>query len=180
MRELAALRSATIGTQVRDVREPNHLRGGLMSENGTSQWNSKEIKLIGSSVFAVVIAVILVCVLVHRGDSLAWLCSAFGLAAGWATGILLAPYQSEQTRFREYAKLLSVFLTGYAVSKVDRLFDLWFDPARGPLILDQVFAHRALIWATSFFLACVSTYVARKYFSSGPGAEQPPTAPLAN
>jgi hypothetical protein len=134
---------------------------------------SKAMKLTGSFIFAALIGVILVSVLVVLKDSLAWLSGALGLAAGWGTGILLAPYQSEQDRFREYAKLVSGFITGYVVSKMDRLFELWFDPARGLLILNQIFAHRALIGITSFLLATVSTYVARKYLSFGPGAEQP-------
>jgi hypothetical protein len=107
-------------------------------------------------------------------DSLAWMSLALGLAAGWATGILLAPYQSERDRFREYLKIVSSFLAGYAVSKLDRLFELWFDPAHGPLALSSIFAHRMLVSLTSFLLAAVCTYVSRKYVSFGPDAEQAP------
>ena len=95
------------------------------------------------------------------------------MAAGWAAGVLLAPYQSEQDRFREYIKLVSAFITGYVVSKIDRLFELWFDPARGLLILNRVIAHRVLVCITGFLLTAVSTYVSRKYLSFGPDAEQP-------
>lgn len=118
------------------------------------------------------IGVILLRILFDLKDSMAWLSSAFGLAAGWSAGILLAPYQSEQDRFREYVKVASAFITGYGVSKLDRLFELWVDPANGLLILSQAFAHRALIFATSFLLAAASTYVSRKYLSFGPHAEQ--------
>jgi hypothetical protein len=135
---------------------------------------SKVFKQGGSLAFAILIFGILLCVLIHLRDSLAWLTFALGLAAGWAAGLLLAPYQSEQVRFREYAKLVSVFITGYAVSKVDRLFELWFDPAHGPLLLNSIIAHRMLICITSFLLAAVTTYVVRKYFSWGPDSEQPP------
>ena len=138
---------------------------------------SKTLKLAGSFTFGVLIAGILLIVLIHLWDLLALLCAAFGLAAGWLAGILFAPYQSEQDRFREYVKLVSAFLTGYVVSKVDRLFELWFDPAHGPLLLDSIIAYRILICLTSFLLAAVSTYVARKYISFGPGAEQPPKVP---
>lgn len=134
---------------------------------------SKTIKLLGSFMFAFLIGAILLCVLCGLKDSLAWLSLALGLAAGWGAGILLAPYQSEQDRFREYIKLVSAFVTGYVVSKVDRLFELWFDPARGLLILNPVFAHRVLVCISSFLLAAVSTYVGRKYLSFGPDAEKP-------
>jgi len=73
---------------------------------------SKEIKLVGSFIFAALVAVILAVVLFAQKDLLAWLCTSLGLAAGWGTGILLAPYQSEQSRFKEYAKVVSVFITG--------------------------------------------------------------------
>jgi hypothetical protein len=134
---------------------------------------SKNLKLVTSFTFAFLIASILVYVLINLKDTLSWLSSAFGLAAGWAAGFLLAPYESEQQRFREYIKFISAFVSGYLVSKIDRLFDLWFDPEHGPLLLHSMVAHRMLICATSFVMAAVTTYVARKYVSFGPGSEQP-------
>lgn len=135
---------------------------------------SKKLKIVGSYIFAGIIVVMLTIILCRLWDLLALLCSALGLAGGWATGILLAPYQSEQDRFREYVKVASAFITGYGVSKLDRLFDLWTDPVRGSLILTQIFAYRVLLCITSFLLAAVTTYVSRKYVSFGPGAEEPP------
>ncbi|HWY23264.1 MAG TPA: hypothetical protein VNX26_18700 [Candidatus Acidoferrum sp.] len=135
---------------------------------------SKNLKLAGSFVFAVIVGLMLSVVLWHAWDLLALLSSALGLASGWAAGILLAPYQSEQDRFREYVKLASAFITGYGVSKLDRLFELWTDPSRGSLILTRTFAVRVLVCITSFLLAAVTTYVSRKYISFGPNAEQPP------
>ncbi|MBI4888015.1 MAG: hypothetical protein HY824_13050 [Acidobacteria bacterium] len=96
-----------------------------------------------------------------------------GLAAGWGAGILATPYQSERGRFEKIGNVVAVFVSGYAVSKVDRVFDLWLDPARGPLILEATFAQRTLLFLTSFLLATIVTYVGRKYVSFGPGAEQP-------
>jgi hypothetical protein len=138
---------------------------------------SKIIKLAGSFTFAGIVGVILLRILFDLKDSMAWLSSACGLAAGWAAGILLAPYQSEQDRFREYVKVASAFITGYGVSKLDRLFELWVDPAHGLLILSQAFAHRVLICVTSFLLPAASTYVGRKYLSFGPHAEQQANQP---
>ena len=66
-------------------------------------------------------------------------------------------------------------LTGYLVSKIDRLIELWFDPEHGPILLRPLVAHRILLCITSFLLSAVWTYVARKYFSFGPGSEQPKT-----
>ena len=138
---------------------------------------SKIIKVFGSFTFALLVGAILLCVLVGLRDSIAWLSVAFGLAAGWAAGILLSPYQSEQDRFKEYLRLSAAFLTGYIVSKVDRIFEVLIDPARGLLLLQPIVTHRVLLWAASFFLAMVVTYVSRKYISFGPGSEQPPQVP---
>jgi hypothetical protein len=74
---------------------------------------------------------------------------------------------------RIYAKVVSVFITGYLVGKLDHLFQLWFDPEYGPLVLRPSFALRMMVGIAAFLLAAVSTYVSRKYLSFGPGAEQP-------
>ncbi len=134
---------------------------------------SKTMKLTGSFIFAVLVGAIILCVLISGKDLLAWLSTALGLAAGWGTGILLAPYRSEQVRFREYAKIASVFVTGYLVGKLDRVFELWFDPTYGPLLLRSSFALRVMAGIASYLLAAISTYVARKYLSVGPDAERP-------
>lgn len=138
---------------------------------------SKKIKLTASFTFAALIAVILAWVLIVQKDLLAWLATSLGLAAGWGTGILLAPYQSEQQRFKDYAKIIAGFLSGYLVSKLDRLFEMWFNTEYGPLALRPSFAFRMMAGITGFLLAAVSTYVARKYISFGPSAEQPPPNP---
>lgn len=134
---------------------------------------SKSIKLAFSCLFAFVIGGILIVALLQLGDAMAWTTTALGLAVGWATGILAAPYQSEHARFKRIGTAVAGFITGYAVSKVDRLFELWTDPARGPLILEPTFAQRTVLFLTSFLLAAIVTYIGRKYVSFGPGAEQP-------
>lgn len=39
------------------------------------------------------------------------------------------------------------------------------------MILQRTFAHRALLFVTSFILAAIVTYIGRKYVSFGPSAE---------
>ena len=136
-----------------------------------SKLTSKRIKLASSFGFAALIALILLVVLCRLNDTLAWMSTALGLAVGWAVGILAAPYESEQRRFEKIGSVVAAFITGFAVSKVDSIFALWIDPARGPMILEKTFAYRVLLFATSFVLAAVVTYVGRKYVSFGPNAE---------
>ena len=116
-----------------------------------------------------IIGGVVVASLLHLGDFLALLAVALGLSVGWGVGIVLAPYQSEQERFKDYLKLLSAFATGYAVSKTDRLFELWFDPVTGPLVLQAIVAARLMLFIISFLLAAITTYVARSMSASDLG-----------
>ena len=119
------------------------------------------------------IALLLLVVLICLNDLMAWTSTALGLAVGWAAGILAAPYESERRRFKKIGGVVAAFITGFAVSKIDSIFALWIDPARGPMILERALAHRVLLFATSFILAVVVTYVGRNYVSFGQGAEIP-------
>lgn len=74
------------------------------------------------------------------------------------------PYHSGRVRFEKIGNVVAGFLAGWAVSKVDRAFDLWIDPNSGPLLLDPTFSKRSLLCLTSFFLAATVTYAGRKYF----------------
>ena len=138
---------------------------------------SKFIKLAISFGFAGLIALILFGILICLNDLMALTSTVFGLAVGWAAGILAAPYESEQRPFEKIGSVVAAFFTGFALSKVDSIFALWIDPARGPMILERALAYRVLLFATSFILAAVVTYVARKYMRLGPGAETPKPEP---
>ena len=138
---------------------------------------SKSIKLASSFGFAGLIALVLFGVLICLNDLMAWTSTALGLAVGWAAGILAAPYESEQRPFEKIGGVVAAFITGFALSKVDSIFALWIDPARGPMILESALAYRVLLFATSFILAAVVTYVGRKYVSVGPDAETPKPEP---
>ena len=82
---------------------------------------SKQLKLLVSFGFAVPIGVILVVVLWHLNDTIAWTTTAFGLVAGWAAGILAAPYKSEQQHFEKIGGVVGGFVGGFAVSEVDTI-----------------------------------------------------------
>ena len=65
-------------------------RCGIVTQLGGDRVTSKCIKLASSFGFAVLIALIAICVLIKLKDLLALTSTAFGLAVGWATGILAA------------------------------------------------------------------------------------------
>lgn len=112
----------------------------------------------------------MLCVLIVMNDRLAWVSCALGLSIGWGIGILTAPYQSEQTVFKEYSRILAAFVTGFLVSKADRIFELWIDKSKAAGFEEQLWM-RLMVGLTGFVLAVVTTYVARRYLSFGPGAE---------
>jgi hypothetical protein len=135
------------------------------------QLESRPIKQFVSFAFAGVIGIVILVVTFRTGDMTTWLSVAFGLSAGWSAGILASPYQTEQSRFDRISAAFAGFFAGWAVSKADRVFDLWIDPAKGPLLLQPTFGRRVLLGLTSFLLAATVTYVGRKYFRFGPAAE---------
>ena len=121
------------------------------------------LKRLASYAFAVPVGFTLIAVLWHLNDTTAWLSTAFGLVAGWVCGFLVAPYQSEKQRFKEIRSLVGGFIVGFAFSKIETLWGLWTDPLHGMMILQRTFAHRALLFGTSFILAAMVTYVSREY-----------------
>jgi len=101
----------------------------------------------------------------HWHDSMSWLSGVLGLCVGFATGILIAPYEGEEGTFREYAKVASGFLTGFLVSKVDQVFNRVMDEKRGPLILNEFFVRRLMVGVCGFFIAMIGAFLARRYFN---------------
>jgi len=132
---------------------------------------SKRIKIFGSYALAGIIAIILFVLLWSMGDRMAWLAVALGMSIGWPIGVLLSPYQSEQTVFKEYGKIALAFITGFLVSKGDRVFDSWIDRNKGHALFDEQLAARWMMGLAGFMLAMVLTYVTRKYVRFGPGAD---------
>lgn len=83
-----------------------------------------------------------------------------GISVGWLFGILSAPYGEEKSRFGGYAKLLGSFVSGFLVSKVDRLFELAISEGS---FADTLFMVRVAIFLTCVILTMVTVYVFRTY-----------------
>ena len=85
----------------------------------------------------------------------------FGAVIGWIVGILSSPYgPSEEKRFSSLVKAVSVFISGYALAKIDPIITAL---ARPELVLSAVIGFRALAFIVFFFLALIITYVYRQY-----------------
>src|SRR5262245_29749662 len=80
-----------------------------------------------------------------------WILIAGGLI-GWGVGMLMTPISdAEEKKFPEYAKLISTFVTGYLVAKIDKLFDV--------SQVDEMFVQRLLMFLSMFVLGALATFV---------------------
>ncbi len=82
---------------------------------------------------------------------------------GWVIGILMTPTPAEVTRFSTYGTVLSTFVSGYLVAKVDRLFTLAIRE-RGDV--DAGLIGRALLFVSGLALGALFTYVWRFYVTA--------------
>jgi hypothetical protein len=122
------------------------------------------LRLTVSFIAAVVFFVAIAGLLILWRDDIALLAAMVGAALGWATGILLAPYNVEEKRFRRLSKGIAGFLSGYAVGKIDRVVDLLFDKTGGPAAILSLRLQRTF-WMSlaSFVVTVVTVFVARTY-----------------
>jgi multisubunit Na+/H+ antiporter MnhC subunit len=105
-----------------------------------------------------------------------------GAVAGWLLGVLIVPYDEREARtFSVFIKVISGFITGYLLSKVDPLLAslLAIDPTTGVAPISQeLVAKRVLITFASFGISLLTVFRARAYWSTrqeaqttdGPGA----------
>lgn len=121
-------------------------------------------RLTISLITAGVLYAAIVGLLIAWWDDIALLAAVVGVALGWATGILLAPYHVEQKRFRQLSKGIAGFLSGYAVGKIDRVFDLLLDKVDGtPAVLHLRLQRTFWVSFACFVVTSVAVFVARTY-----------------
>src|SRR5579864_5975803 len=89
-------------------------------------------KIVTSFVTAGVLLIMVIILLLVWRDLNPLLGAIVGASLGWAAGILLAPYDEEKRRFERLSKSVAAFLGGYAVAKIDRVFDLLLEKRRNP------------------------------------------------
>ncbi len=121
-------------------------------------------KLTFSYLFVFAGGGVVVALLIGWWDGIATLGAILGFAGGWATGILLAPYEEEQKRFQKLSKVVSGFIAGFAAGKIDRVFDLAVDERKHPaLILDPYFSRPVWMAIACFLLTAIAVFVTRTY-----------------
>jgi hypothetical protein len=125
---------------------------------------SKATKLLSSLVVVLIGTITVVCLLLTWWDDLAVLAALFGAVAGWASGTLASPYESEERRFKKFSEVIAAFLTGFFFSKVDRVFEIAADEKHRSLLFDVAIVRRTMISVTCFILAMMAVYISRKYY----------------
>jgi hypothetical protein len=84
-----------------------------------------------------------------------------GIALGWVLGFLASPVsKAEETAFSSIAKGISVFLSGYVVSKLDWIFD---KESVTRLASNEIGTIRVIVFSASIFLAFLNAYNMRLY-----------------
>jgi cytochrome c biogenesis protein CcdA len=122
------------------------------------------LRLTVSFVSAILFFLIIAGLLIAWRDDISLLAAVVGAALGWAAGILLAPYKVEEKRIRRLSKGIAGFLSGYAVGKFDRVFDLLLDKTGGPPAVLSLRVQRTF-WVSlaCFVVTTVTVFVARSY-----------------
>lgn len=87
-----------------------------------------------------------------------------GAALGWIIGILASPYgDTEQKQFSQLVKDVSVFLSGYALAKIDPIIARIVNP--DTLLNNPINILRILIFLSAFLLSLLLTFEHRQYGS---------------
>jgi hypothetical protein len=122
--------------------------------------------VILSVVLAVALVVTVVGLLIHWNDIDAVMYATLGAVLGWCAGMLVAPYEHEKAMFAGYSKAVAGFASGYALAKIDKLWELTLHGPSAPLILNPSVQHRIVIGMTCFFLVGAIVFKVRSYMDA--------------
>jgi len=93
-----------------------------------------------------------------------------GAAVGNILGLLASPYnRGEKTAFSDYAKALATFVTGFLLSKLDKLLGVAADPET--LAQHPIYGARVLVFIVAAATGAIITYTLRAYYETGEGVQ---------
>ena len=83
---------------------------------------------------------------------------------GWAAGMMLSPDSTiEEKKFSSVWKGVSLFISGYLVSKLDPLIGALLTPEAIANLAEPLVAYRVLAGIGAVILTAILTYVVRVY-----------------
>jgi hypothetical protein len=105
----------------------------------------------------------------QESNTVTSLCALVGGCLGWLTGIIIAPLTDQEAKkFDVMAKVISGFVTGYLLSKIDPLIShlVTIDATTkfAPIARPEI-ATRALLTLASYMIAVLMVFCARVYWS---------------
>jgi hypothetical protein len=107
---------------------------------------------------------------ISTGGKLLGLLALVGAIFGWVAGMLAAPKsENEKQHFGELAKVISGFVTGYLLSKLDPVIAALLTIPKGARyapIMEAAATEQVLITLASFGIALLFVFSGRLYWSS--------------
>ena len=83
-----------------------------------------------------------------------------GACAGWLVRTVVSPYNKrEEEQFSSYTKVVTAFVSGYAVAKIDKAVEVIFSP---DFLLQPVSGFRVIAFASAFLIAMLITFFFRR------------------
>jgi hypothetical protein len=99
-----------------------------------------------------------------------FLLATTGAGLGWVIGILATPHGSDEAAvFGQYRTAIVGFLSGFAASKISRVWDLLTDsskPDQPPKLFTRLYLTRVLVFACCFLISLAAQYNIRQYGSA--------------
>ena len=122
-------------------------------------------KIIGGTVTAAILGGALVVLAFYVGQGTEarapLLVLVTGASAGWLLGVVVSPYDSRETKaFPKYVGAVSAFVSGYVVSKFDRVLENLLQPE---FVTSAIGAFRLLGGLCALLLGLLVTYIYRSY-----------------
>jgi O-antigen/teichoic acid export membrane protein len=106
---------------------------------------------------------------VSEEKSITLLIELAGMVCGAFLGFLASPKApGEQATFLTFAKAISAFLSGYALSKIDRLIDSLF---QNDIYKDRLMVARLLIFVVAMIVSFMIAYSYRAYLQKTPAQD---------
>lgn len=85
-------------------------------------------------------------------------------AVGWAVGMIISPDSTlEEKKFSSIWKGISLFLSGYLVSKIDPLVEALLKPETISHLSNPLMAYRLLAAVAAVIFTAILTYAVRAY-----------------
>jgi hypothetical protein len=139
----------------------------MSSQNQKTDKNkSINYKLVGTGLSGLVFGVALIIFAYLIGPQsdvypITYIICISGSLLGWLIAIISTPYdKTDEDKIGKFTKLVGTFLTGYLLSKFDKVLEKIIDPTQ---ILSSLIGLRILLFICCFVVTFIIVFVYRQY-----------------